>query len=186
MDTDRDFILDTALKAAISGATFGAPLGVASRLWMGGRKISDLIRAALVGGGLGAGVSGGTGALGSAVLGEPGHGEANPYLARGGAGGALAGGGLGGVLGGLAAAGKFPRPLPASLLRVLPRPNIVTDKISSFIGQPGAVKKGAGLGAAALGIPAAIYGADEGTGLDALAREIEKERLRRQLMESYG
>ena len=183
---DRDYILDTALKAALSGAAFGAPLGVAGKLWSGGKKMSDMLRAALVGGGLGAGVSGGTVLAGSAAMGEPGPGETNPYTARGGVGGALAGGGLGGLLGAIAAAGRWPKSLPAFIKRGLPESNIISQKISGLAGTPHGIKKGFGIGSASIGIPAAIYGADEGMGLDVIAREMEKERLKQRFLEQYG
>lgn len=181
MDDDRSYMLDTALKAALSGAAFGAPLGLAGKLWTGGRTIKDLIRAALVGGGLGAGASGGTVLAGSSVLGEPGPEEANPYTVRGGVGGALAGGGLGAILGAVAASGKLPRALPASISKFMPAENIISRKIRSFAGSPGAMKKGALLGGITVGAPTAVYGADEGMGLDAIAREMHKERIKRQL-----
>lgn len=184
-ENNTDYILDTALKAALSGAAFGAPLGVAGRLWSGGKKISDLIRAGLVGGSLGAGAAGGSVLTGSALLGEPAQGETSPYTVRGGLGGAMAGGGLGAIIGALAASGKLPRSLPASLAKYMPKDNIVSQKLRSFGGQPGGMRKGAALGGATVGIPSAVYGADEGMGLDVVAQELQKERLKEALGIGY-
>jgi len=172
--------LDAALKAAASGAVFGAPFGAVGKMWGGGKKISDLLRGALVGGSLGAGASGGSVLAGSAVLGEPGPGEISPYTKRAGIGGALAGGGLGAILGGLAAAGKWPKSLPATISKYLPEENIITRKILNS--TPG---KGAAIGGTSLGIPGALYGMDEGMGVDVLLQEMEKEKLRRRLLGDY-
>lgn len=172
--------LDAALKAAASGAVFGAPFGVMGKLWGGGKKISDLLRGAMVGGGLGGGAAGGSVLAGSALLGEPGPGETSPYTARAGLGGALTGGGLGGLLGGLAAAGKLPKSLPASIMKYLPQDNILTRKIAKS-----SIPAGAAMGAGALGLPTGLYGMDEGMGVDVIMNEMQKDKLRRRLMEGY-
>jgi len=176
-----DESLDAALKAAASGAVFGAPFGVMGKLWGGSKKISDLLRGALVGGSLGGGAAGGSVLAGSSVLGEPAPGETSPYTARAGLGGAITGGGLGALFGGLAAAGKWPKSLPATLAKYLPAENIVTRKIMNS--SPG---KGAAIGGTALGIPSALYGMDEGMGVDVIMQEMEKEKLRRRLLGDYG
>ncbi len=97
---------EAALKAALSGFAFGAPVGAVGRILGGGKKLSDIMKTALVGGGMGAGAAGGSTLVGSAMLGPPDtRTESSPYTTRGAIGGLVGGGGTGATLGALASTG---------------------------------------------------------------------------------
>lgn len=186
-----------ALRIALMGALTGGALGAGGKfLGLGGKAaetLPEILRAAGIGAGLGGAAAGATNVAGSALMGDPEEGEDNPYAKRGLTGGALLGVLGGGALGALGAAGKFPvglKALMAKLGEELPMDNMITRHISQLGEAPTAsgIKKGAAIGAAALGIPLAYEGGDEGMYFDAMQEQIAKEQRRKQIerMMMYG
>lgn len=173
-----------ALKVALAAAVTGGTIGAGAKLLGGATKLSEILKAGGAGAGIGALVGGGSNMLGNEVMGDPEYGDSNPNAKRGAVGGGLAGGIVGGVLGGLGAAGRFPKGISSLVSKMgeeAPAENMITRYINSLshTPTPGNIAKGAGVGAAALGLPSAYYGADEGMGYDVVQREMDDEKKRR-------
>jgi hypothetical protein len=93
-------------------------------------------------------------------------------------------------LGGLGAAGKLKiganapqilRKIASLAADELPLKNLIADKIAKMGEAPtsAGIRKGAMIGAASLGLPAAYMGMDESMGYDALTRQIEDEQRKK-------
>lgn len=165
-------------KAAASGAVGGALTGGAASLF--DKSIKNwrgVLINALIGAGAGAGIAGGSMYVGSKAMGSPpSPDEKTPYATRGALGGAIGGGALGAGLGGLASSGIFK--VPEGL------PHIVRSALLRMQKMP--VKRGAGLGALALGTGAAAMGLDEGMQLDFIQKQLEDTRRKQFLNDMYG
>ena len=178
-----DLTLAATIKAALSGAASGAIFGAGGRFFTGAKKMSDILKAAGIGSIVGAGITGGSTAVGSELMGAPRAEEANPYTYRSALGGFLAGGAGGAGLAALLASGKMPSSALAKLGRVLPINNILTDKLSGYGKAPSManMKKAVLMGGAAGALPSSYLEADEGMGVDIIMRELEEERKQKEL-----
>jgi hypothetical protein len=184
-----------ALRIALMGALTGGVVGGGAKMLGGAKKMSEILRAAGIGSALGGTAAAGTNLAGTTLMGEPEEGESSPYAKRGLLGGALLGALGGGALGAAGAAGKIPGGLKALVAKIgeeIPIENMITRKIGEYAKRPTkeGVKKGAMIGAAALGIPLGYEGFDEGVYFDAMQEEIAKEQRRKQIeelmREQYG
>ena len=185
----------SALRLALMGALTGGAFGAGAKFYSGAKDLGSILRAAGIGAGVAGGVAGGSHLVGNAVMGEPQEGETNPNAKRGVLGGVLLGALAGGGLGAAGAAGKIPfalKKLAAKFADEIPVENMITRKIGQYAEKPTTVgmKKGALMGAAALGIPMAYEGGDEGMYYDQMQEEIAKEQRRKQIeqimREQYG
>ena len=192
-----------AIKAALSGALTGGVFGGGGAALTGEKELAKLLKAALIGGGLGGTAAGSATAVGEDVMGEPTQEEGGaPYARRGGIGGMLLGGGIGAALGAAGASGKlgklaehapqFLKTAGMAAKNEMPKglvDNILIKKIAELGKNPSlkGVALGAGLGAATLGAPMGYYAAGEGSGIDTMNRELEDEKKRRliQAMKDY-
>ena len=180
--------LKRALKVASTGALTGAAVGSGARALSSTGSVKDLIKAAITGGVTGGGLAGISSYVGSKIKGEPKEEERNPAASRGALGGGVTGALLGGGLGALAVAGHMPAGA-ASLAEKLdiPAENMITQYIKKLAAKPvtgRSIAKGAGIGAAALGLPLAYQGFDEGVGYDALQRELERKQREQQALQA--
>lgn len=167
-----------AIRTGLTGALSGAVLGGASKFLGGAKSIPEILKAAGLGGGIGAGMAGGSQLLGSALLGPAGDDEQNPAMKRGAVGGLVGGTLLGGTLAALASRGKLGGlgKVGATISEELPLDNMLTRKILDWAKNPsfGKTAAAAGIGAALGGIPAAYLGGDEGLTYDTIAEEMRK------------
>lgn len=173
-----------AKAAALSGALSGGALGLGTAVLGGKRKLLDLLKASLIGGGAAASLAGGATYAGSKLLGAPDADDDSAYTTRGAVGGALGAGTLGAMAGGS---------LGAGLLRNIPKAgiadNIIMDALKN-LGRKGGTKSallGAGLGGLTGALVGGHVGADEGMQLDFINNQTQKarrERLRQAMAES--
>ena len=172
-------------ELAISGGLSGGVLGTLTNL-RSFRKPTDLLRYALTGAGVGAGLASGSGYVGGEILGELGEHEQGGHTLRGAVGGGLGGAALGAAIGSL---GGIPR-IANKLRAGLGTENVITKAIGNFIGSGGAssAKRTALAGALGLGAIGGYQGADEGMQLDFVdsmrkesARRARKEELIREM-----
>ena len=186
---------NAAMRIALMGALTGGALGAGGKFLTGATKLKAILKAAGIGAGIGGAAAGATNVAGSALMGEPEEGEANPNTRRGLTGGALLGILGGGALGAAGAAGKIPVGLRSLLVKMgdeLPLDNMITRKIGEYGRAPTAsgIKKGAAIGAAAVGVPLAYEGMDEGMYYDAMQEELRKAQRKKQIeemmREQYG
>lgn len=170
-------VKNSIIKALLSGGMSGGLLGAASHA-IGSAKptMGSLLKAGLIGAGVGSGISGGSTAIGSTLMGAPSDDERSGYTRRAALGGALAGGLGGATLGGLAATGHIGLPAKA--------PELMKEYIRNIAKSPNALLKGAGVGAALGAIPLAYYAADEGMQLDFLKNEM-LEAKKRKIRDAY-
>ena len=169
-----------ALKVALTGALTGGAFGAGARALGGTGELADLIKAAGIGAATGGGIAGGPSLIGSKILGSPQPEEQNPAAARGMVGGGVTGALLGGGLGALAVSGHLPAKLGMLAEKLdIPAENMITQYFKKLAAKPvtgRSILKGAGIGAAALGLPLAYQGFDEGVGYDALQHEIDRKQ----------
>ena len=169
-------------ELAISGGLSGGVLGTLTNL-RSFRKPTDLLRYALTGAGVGAGLASGSGYVGGEILGELGEHEQGGHTLRGVVGGSLGGAAVGGAVGSLAA-------IPAvagGLQKKLGQRNFVTKAVTKALGAGGLSSgyRGALMGALGLGAAGAFVGSDEGMQLDfvdSMRKEIANKAKKEQLM----
>lgn len=179
MDKDQKERLKTLL---LSGAVSGGVLGGAGSLLSGAKSFGSVGKAAALGAGLSSLLAGGSGYIGESVMPDPDPDDPSAFTNRGAVGGAIAGGALGGGLGGvLGSRNKYSAPIRKSLMN-----RFEGGLLSKGIGKV----KGAGLGAAALGLGGALIGgfqgADEGMQADFvnnMRQKQKEEQLRKALRE---
>jgi hypothetical protein len=177
-----------AMRNALMGALTGGAIGGGGKFLSGANKMRDIMRAAAAGGALGGTAAGATNVAGNAMMGAPDPEDPSAFKTRGLAGGALLGALAGGGMGAAGAAGKLP--LRAIMAKMGIPENMITREIAKMAGNPSlsGIMKGAGLGAATVGIPLAYEGFDEGMGMDEVQEQINKEQRRKQIekMMMYG
>ena len=88
-----------AKAAALSGAISGGALGLGTAVLGGKRKLLELLKASLIGGGAASALAGGATYAGSKLLGAPDPDDDSAYTTRGAVGGALGAGSLGALAG---------------------------------------------------------------------------------------
>lgn len=161
-------------QATLSGAGTGAVLGGMSKLLGGSRDWRAIALRSLLGAGAGAGIAGGSNAVGQELLGPADDSEPTPFTVRGALGGLVGGGLLGAGAGALLGAGKLGR-----LAAKLPD-NLITEKLAALASRPGAesAKRAAMLGGAIGGGVSAYQGADEGMQVDFLRNQALARRRR--------
>lgn len=176
-------------ELALSGGISGGVLGGVGSLFGGGlQKPTDILRSALIGALGGASIAAGSGAVGGAVLGEPGEEEEGAHTTRGAVGGALGGGAIGALAGSTLGISKVANALRGKL----GTDNAISRSIGNWIGQGGAAsaRRGAMAGGLGLGAAAAYQGADEGMQMDfidAMRYQAEQKRKREEMVRKmYG
>jgi hypothetical protein len=179
-----------ALKVALTGALTGGAVGGGARALSSPGTLRELLKAVGTGAAIGGTVAGGSSAIGSKIMGSPTPDESNPAASRGAVGGGVTGALLGGSLGALAVAGHLPAKLGSLAEKLdIPAENMITEYIKKLAQHPVSGKtiaKGAGIGAAALGLPLAYQGFDEGVGYDALQHEIDRKQREKEAMQAMA
>lgn len=183
-DDNRQSLLKRMRTAALSGAVTGGVLGGGSALLGGAKTFGSFARPALKGAAIfGAGAP--TGLLaGEALLGKPKHGEVNPYMHRGLAGGALLGALAGGGGAAYLASGKklpfaklgaFGDKAEEAIGGLYGADNIISNKIRQWAQNPSAgnIAKASLLGGATAGVLGGHFAGEEGAGVDILNNEAE-------------
>lgn len=178
MDSYNDQVKDATFTALLSGGLSGAGLGAVSKLMGSAKRATpkELLKAAILGGSVYGGLSGGSTALGSYIMGPPKEDDPSAFTMRGGVGGGVAGGALGAGLGAAVAGGAInaPKQIPA----------FAANYLKNLRSSKNPLLKGAGIGAAAIGLPMAFLASDEGMQTDFIRNQVQAAK-RRKLEEAY-
>lgn len=167
-------------KAALSGLASGALLGGGGALLSGAKNYGQILKALLLGGTAGAGLSAGAIGLGTGIMGDGSPDDPEAYTKRGILGGGLGGAAVGAGLGALLASKHVKIPAIKALTKAGQEPGLVARGIEGLVSP----KRGAVIGALGLGAAGGFHGAGEGMQLDFVnnLQEEQKKRAFRQAL----
>lgn len=183
---ERDSVLESAKKTAISAGEWGSAYGALDALLYGQRSVPKILLRGLGTGLAGAGIGGASSLIGDELLGPANPDDPSAHTKEGAVGGTLGGAALGGTGGYMLGSGKLSglshlpgaESLGKAAHAALPLDNLIVDWIKKKMKHPShgsglALAGGLGLLGAAVG---GLHGAEAGMDRDTAAHLEDEER----------